>query len=196
MPGFIDAHGHVIELGEHALQLDLVGTSSLADLQQRLRDYAAAHPDANGFSAPAGTRSCGRTRSFQRPLISMPSSAIDLSCSGASTDTLSSRIAPAMKAAGVTAYFNAAGRLDRENGAIVDNAKDLINKVVPDALPAEPDEAFVRRRTSYWLRRYGVGSMSTALGDWEAMKRAGKGGRLTSASWSTPTELNLRRKAP
>lgn len=46
MPGFIDAHGHVIELGEHALQLDLVGTSSLADLKQRLRDYAAAHPDA------------------------------------------------------------------------------------------------------------------------------------------------------
>src|SRR5689334_24443957 len=33
-PGFIDAHGHVIELGAHALQLDLVGTSSLADLQQ------------------------------------------------------------------------------------------------------------------------------------------------------------------
>ena len=46
LPGFIDAHGHVIELGEHALQLDLVGTSSLADLQQRLRAYAATHPNS------------------------------------------------------------------------------------------------------------------------------------------------------
>ena len=29
LPGFVDAHGHVMELGFSALQLDLVGTSSL-----------------------------------------------------------------------------------------------------------------------------------------------------------------------
>ena len=46
MPGFIDAHGHVMDLGFAALRLDLTGTRSLAELQQRLRDYAAAHPDA------------------------------------------------------------------------------------------------------------------------------------------------------
>src|SRR5437588_2394415 len=40
MPGLIDAHGHVLGLGFSALQLDLVGSSSLADLQQRLRAYA------------------------------------------------------------------------------------------------------------------------------------------------------------
>src|ERR1044071_2630554 len=46
MPGIIDAHGHVIEssggdigLGLMLLQLDLNGTSSIADLQQRLRAY-------------------------------------------------------------------------------------------------------------------------------------------------------------
>ena len=46
LPGFIDAHGHVLGLGFSALQLDLVGTSSLEDLHNRLKDYAAAHPDA------------------------------------------------------------------------------------------------------------------------------------------------------
>ena len=46
LPGLIDAHGHVMDLGFAALRLDLTGTASLADLQQRLRDYAAAHPDA------------------------------------------------------------------------------------------------------------------------------------------------------
>src|SRR3954453_862270 len=46
LPGLIDAHGHVTELGFAALQLDLTGTSSLADLQQRLRTYAAAPPRA------------------------------------------------------------------------------------------------------------------------------------------------------
>src|SRR6478735_54114 len=44
MPGLIDAHGHFMELGYAALQLDLTGTSSLADLQQRLKAYAASNP--------------------------------------------------------------------------------------------------------------------------------------------------------
>ncbi|MFL6850688.1 MAG: amidohydrolase family protein, partial [Sphingomicrobium sp.] len=44
LPGLIDAHGHVLGLGFGAIQLDLVGTSSLDDLKQRLRSYAAAHP--------------------------------------------------------------------------------------------------------------------------------------------------------
>ena len=44
LPGFIDAHGHVMDLGFAALHLNLTGTSSLDELQQRLSDYAAAHP--------------------------------------------------------------------------------------------------------------------------------------------------------
>ncbi|MES2903919.1 MAG: amidohydrolase family protein, partial [Pseudomonadota bacterium] len=44
LPGLIDAHGHVMGLGFMALQLDLTGTTSLADLQARLKAYAAANP--------------------------------------------------------------------------------------------------------------------------------------------------------
>ena len=44
MPGFIDSHGHVTDLGFAALTLDVDGTRSLGEMQQRLRDYAAAHP--------------------------------------------------------------------------------------------------------------------------------------------------------
>src|SRR3990167_9517212 len=39
LPGLVDAHGHVMGLGTAALQLDLTGTKSIAELQQRLRDY-------------------------------------------------------------------------------------------------------------------------------------------------------------
>src|SRR5688572_33305620 len=39
LPGLIDGHGHVMALGLAALQLDLVGTNSVADLQRRLRSY-------------------------------------------------------------------------------------------------------------------------------------------------------------
>src|SRR5687768_316376 len=45
LPGLIDAHGHLMGLGLSALQLDLVGTTSLSDLQQRLRAYAAERKD-------------------------------------------------------------------------------------------------------------------------------------------------------
>src|SRR5262245_33418432 len=46
LPGLIDAHGHVMDLGFSALRLNLVGTSSIDDLKQRLKAYAAAHPNA------------------------------------------------------------------------------------------------------------------------------------------------------
>src|SRR5689334_11700884 len=50
MPGLIDAHGHVTDLGFAALRLDLTGTTSLQDLQQRLRSYAAGHPELKWVS--------------------------------------------------------------------------------------------------------------------------------------------------
>lgn len=44
LPGFNDAHVHLADAGIEMLQLDLSGTTSLADLQQRLRAYAARQP--------------------------------------------------------------------------------------------------------------------------------------------------------
>ncbi len=44
LPGLIDAHGHVLELGFEATQVDLTGTTSLAEAQRRIAAYAAAHP--------------------------------------------------------------------------------------------------------------------------------------------------------
>src|SRR5262249_7290331 len=45
IPGLIDAHGHVMELGTIALSLDLSGTNSLAEAQAALRRYAADRPN-------------------------------------------------------------------------------------------------------------------------------------------------------
>ena len=45
LPGLIDGHGHVMDLGFAALRIDVTGTRSIAELQQRLRDYAATHPN-------------------------------------------------------------------------------------------------------------------------------------------------------
>ena len=45
LPGLIDAHGHVMELGFRALELDLSDTKSLAEAQGEDRRLCAANPD-------------------------------------------------------------------------------------------------------------------------------------------------------
>lgn len=44
VPGLIDAHAHVFELGVNQLQADLTGARSKAEAVQRLRDYARTLP--------------------------------------------------------------------------------------------------------------------------------------------------------
>jgi predicted amidohydrolase YtcJ len=46
LPGLIDAHGHVMGLGQTAITLDLSGTTSLEDALAKIRDAAAADPAA------------------------------------------------------------------------------------------------------------------------------------------------------
>ena len=43
-PGFINSHVHLVELGLLAVQLDLVGTPSIAAMQKTIAEYARAHP--------------------------------------------------------------------------------------------------------------------------------------------------------
>ena len=91
LPGLIDAHGHVMGLGFGALQLDLTGTTSLADLQQRLKAYAAANPatgwilgrgwnqelwaDKNSRPPPTSTRWSATGRCGWAGSMAMPRSA-------------------------------------------------------------------------------------------------------------------------
>ena len=45
LPGMVDAHGHVTELGFSALLLDLSDTRSLAEAQAKIARYAADNPE-------------------------------------------------------------------------------------------------------------------------------------------------------
>jgi len=179
LPGLIDAHGHVTELGFAALQLDLVGTSSLAELQQRLRTYAAAHLDARWIMGRGWNQELWPDKRFP--------TAADLDAIVSDRPVVLQRVdghalvanSAAMKAAGVTTATPtpSGGRI--ENGLFVDNAKDLINRAVPPPTSAELDQAVAKAQQI--LLGYGVtgvGSMSTTLADWLAMRRAGDTGKL------------------
>ncbi|HYX45405.1 MAG TPA: amidohydrolase [Sphingomicrobium sp.] len=197
MPGFIDAHGHVIELGEHALQLDLVGTSSLADLKRRLGEYAAAHPGSKWIVGAGWNQELWPDKRFP--------TAADLDSVVSDRPVVLARVdghalvanSAAMKAAGVTAQTAAPAGGRIENGLFVDNAKELIEKAIPAPSSAELDAAFGKAQDillSFGVT--GVGSMSTALADWEAMKRAGEAKRLDVRFMVYADELNLLKEVP
>lgn len=45
LPGFVDGHAHVVGTGEVAGQVDLWGAGTVEEIQRRIRDFAATHPD-------------------------------------------------------------------------------------------------------------------------------------------------------
>ena len=192
LPGLIDAHGHVLGLGFSALQLDLVGTSSLDDLKQRLKAYAAAHPEARWIQGRGWNQELWPQKNFP--------TAADLDSVVSDRPVVLERVdghaivvnGAAMKAAGVTAQTPAppGGRI--ENGLFVDNAIGLIAKSVPPATAAENDQALAKAQDillSYGIT--GVGSMSTSLDDWNAMRRAGERGMLNERLMVYADELKL-----
>ena len=179
LPGLIDAHGHVLDLGMTQMTVQLVGTSSIADLQQRLRDYAAAHPNDGWIIGFGWNQELWPDKRFP--------TAADLDAVVADTPVVLERVdghavvanSAAMKAAGVTAQTAAPAGGRIEHGLFVDNARDLIDKAIPARTPAQSDEALSKAQQQLLaVGVTGVGSMSTSIDDWEAMKRAGAAGTL------------------
>lgn len=193
LPGIVDAHGHVIEssggdtgLGLMLLQLDLNGTASLEDLQQRLRSYAAANAGGGWILGRGWNQELWTDKRFP--------TAADLDAVVSDRPVFLTRVdghaavanTAALKLAGITAARDPqGGKIERDaNGAptglFIDNAMDLLVKAIPRPTAAELDRAFAKAQDL--LLSYGitaVGAMSTPLDSWNAMKRAGENGRLS-----------------
>ena len=179
LPGLIDAHGHVTDLGFSALRLDVTGVRSLAELQGRLRDYAAAHPDAKWILGGGWNQELWPDKKF-------PTTA-DLDAIVGGRPVVLERVdghaivvnGAAMRAAGVTAATRAPAGGAIQDGLFVDAARQLIDPAIPKPTPAEFDRALAKAQEI--LLGYGVtavGSMSTSVKDWNAFRRAGESRRL------------------
>ncbi|HET7316726.1 MAG TPA: amidohydrolase [Sphingomicrobium sp.] len=186
LPGFIDGHGHVMDLGFAAMTLQLTGTSSIADLQQRLRAYAAAHPDDEWIIGFGWNQELWPEKRFP--------TAADLDSIVFDRPVVLERVdghalvanSAAMKAAGVTAATADpdGGKIERDStgnptGLFVDAAKALIQDKVPAHTQTQEDKAFALAQhelLSFGVT--GVGSMSTSLADWNTFRRSGEAGDL------------------
>lgn len=179
LPGLIDAHGHVMGLGQAASSLDLTGTHSLAELQQRLKDYAAAHPADRWLT--------GRGWNQERWAVKYFPTTTDLDAIVADRPVVLERVdghalvanSAAMRAAGVTAQTAAPSGGRIENGLFVDNAMNLIDAKIPAPTAAERDAWLAK--TQDILLATGITAttdMGTDPDNWAAMRRAGDAGTL------------------
>ncbi len=185
LPGMIDAHGHVMELGFRALELDLSEARSLAEAQTRIAAYAAANPERKwilGGGWNQETWGLGRFPTAAELDAAVADRPVWLSRADGHASWGNSA---ALKAAGVTAksVSPAGGRIEKTgaqpSGVFVDAAQDLVGKVVPAPLGKDRGAALLKAQSI--LLAYGVtavADMGTSLDDWLTFRRIGDLGAL------------------
>ncbi|MGD9979837.1 MAG: amidohydrolase [Hyphomonadaceae bacterium] len=184
-PGFTDAHVHLSGVGAAALVLDLVGTASIADLQQRLRAYASSHGEG-----PIYGRGWIETHWPERRF---PNRA-DLDAIVGDRPVLLERIdghaAVANSAALQLGQIDnntpdpAGGSIERDasgaaTGMLIDNAAGLVQSRFPAPTPAMQREALLQGAHTYAQRGWtGVHNMSTSLAEAQLFEEFAASGEL------------------
>jgi predicted amidohydrolase YtcJ len=173
LPGLIDAHGHILEMGTAMTDIDLVGTGSLAEAQARVSAYARAHPDSQWLLGRGWNQVIWKLGRF--PL------AAELDAASAGRPAVLERIdghakwvnTAALHAAGITRATPdpQGGRIEHDSagnpsGVLVDNAMDLVDKVTPPRSDEEMREAL--RAALAHMRSVGL----TSAGDADSSGRA------------------------
>ncbi len=144
LPGLIDAHGHITDLGFQQTRIQLVGTQNLADAQQRIRAYVTAHPELSWYRGAGWNQVIWQLGRF--PLASeldavVPDKPVVLERVDGHALWVNSA---ALRAAGITrtSVDPVGGRIERDldgapNGVLVDKAMELVEKVMPAPSDAE-----------------------------------------------------------
>ena len=187
IPGLIDSHLHIMEVGFAALTLDLSDTRSLAEAQAKIRDYAAKYPDRKWIIGRGWNQEIWGLGRFP--------TAAELDSAVAGRPVLLARVdghaqwanSAALAAAGITAQTAdpAGGRIERvagsraPSGVLVDNATALIEKAVPAPRPEDYDLALGKAQEILLARGVtAAADMGTTIQAWQSMRRAGDAGAL------------------
>jgi predicted amidohydrolase YtcJ len=185
LPGFVDAHGHVMELGFRALELDLSETKTLDEAKAKIAAYAAANPDRKWIVGGGWNQEKWGLGRFPTA-ADLDSVVSDRPVWLARADGHASWAnSAAMKAAGVSAKSETppGGRIEKTgaepNGVFVDAAQALVRRAVPPPLPKEQALAFYKAQEI--LLGFGItatADMGTTIDEWLTYRRAGDAGGL------------------
>ncbi|MFK4793186.1 amidohydrolase [Sphingobium sp. ZW T5_29] len=185
IPGLIDAHGHVMDMGLAFITLDLSDTGSLAEAQARIRAYAAANPARKWIIGTGWNQESWGLGRFP--------TAADLDAAVSDVPVWLEHAdghagwanSLAMRAANVTATAKAppGGRIEmaggKPSGLFVDKAMDLIQKAAPPPAPKDRDIALEKAQQALLANGVtGIADMGTSIEDWQAFRRSADRGAL------------------
>jgi predicted amidohydrolase YtcJ len=188
VPGFVDAHVHVMGLGFAELTLDLSDTRSLEQALDRIRAFAEANPGrpwilGRGWNQEAwGLGRFPTAAELDQAVRDRPVYLARVDGHAGWANSL------ALSAAGITAETEAppGGRIERiaqtgaPAGVLVDAAEVLMQRAVPEPRPVERDLALSAAQARLHARGItAVADMGTSIEDWQAFRRAGDAGSLT-----------------
>ena len=185
IPGLIDAHGHVMDMGLAFITLDLSGTGSLSEAQARIRAYAAANPARKwiiGTGWDQESWGLGRFPTAADLDAAVSDVPVWLEHADGHAGWANSL---AMRAANVTATAKAppGGRIEmaggKPSGLFVDKAMDLIQKAAPPPAPKDRDIALEKAQQALLANGVtGIADMGTSIEDWQAFRRSADRGAL------------------
>ena len=186
LPGFVDAHVHVMGIGFGALTLDLSDTQSLDEALEKIRVFAAENPNRPWI--------LGRGWNQEKWGLGRFPTAAELDSAVGDRPVYLQRVdghagwanTLAMQQADITAEMAdpEGGKIERlasnaPSGIFVDAAEGLVTKAVPEPRPAERDVALAKAQER--LHAHGitaVADMGTSIEDWQTFRRAGDAGWL------------------
>jgi hypothetical protein len=186
LPGMIDAHVHVMDIGFAALTLDLSDTTSLDEALAKIKAFAEENPGRPWI--------LGRGWNQEKWGLGRFPTAAELDSVVADRPVWLERAdnhanwgnTLAITTAGVTAKTADpdGGKIIRDAkgapaGVFVDNAVRLVGKVVPAPRPQDRDVAFAKAQEVLLAKGVtAVADMGTKIADWGTYRRAGDAGRL------------------
>lgn len=188
LPGLIDAHGHVLELGYARNQADLTGTPSLTAALAKIKRYAADHADARWIVGGGWNQEIWKLGRFP--------TAQELDAAVADRPVWLSRVdghagwanTAAMKLAGIDRHTKdpSGGRIERDaqgkpTGVFVDAATALISDKVPAPTAAERAAALdtaLKAMASVGLT--GVADAGIDLDNYTLYRQYADAGKLTA----------------
>lgn len=184
-PGFIDAHVHLTGVGAAALTLDLVGATSISDLQARLRAYAASHAEG-----PIYGRGWIETHWPERRFPNRADLDAIVSDRPVLLERVDGHAAVANSAALQLARIDnatanpAGGSIERDaagaaTGMLIDNATGLVQSQFPPPTATMVREALQQGARLYASRGWtGVHNMSTSLAEAQLFQEFAAAGDL------------------
>lgn len=186
LPGMIDAHVHVMDMGFAALTLDLSQTTSLEEALATIEQFAKDNPGRPWILGRGWNQEkwgLGRFPTAAELDAIVPDRPVWLERADNHANWANTE---AMERAGITAATKdpSGGRIVRDDsgaptGIFIDMAKALVGKEVPAPRPRDRDAAFAKAQERLLANGItAVADMGTPIEDWQTFRRAGDLGQL------------------